>query len=394
MADAAITLAREFSTVFHDAGAMLFFFALPLLYPITYTLIYNPEIVEDLPIVVVDQSQTADSRELIRKLDATQSMKVYTQAVNLDQARNLMFDGKANAIFVIPADYSRSLGRLEQATIPVYCDMSLLLRYRAILSSMTEIQLELVSELTARRAGTYGLTTLSSSTMPIESEAHMMGDPTQGFASFIMPGIVVLILQQSMLLGISLIGGSRRERLGIGPYRDIPGRRPGVSATVIGRALCYVLLYIPLTIYILHWIPELFNLPHYGSAIDGMLLIFPMLVATAFLGQAIVAFTRAREIPFLLVVFSSVIFLFLSGLTWPRYAMPDVWRWIGDLVPATWGIEGFIRINSNAATLSQTATPYHALWILAGVYFVCALAVTALIRRHSPLPKLTPRPES
>ena len=159
-------MAREYRVIFHDAGVMLFFFFLPIVYPLIYTLIYNPEIVEDMPIVVVDQSQTADSRQLIRMLDATQSMKVYTQAVTLDEARNMMFAGEANAIFVIPADYSRQLGRMEPATIPVYCDMSLLLRYRAILSSMTDIQLQLVSELTAERVNTYGLGSLVSGTMP------------------------------------------------------------------------------------------------------------------------------------------------------------------------------------------------------------------------------------
>lgn len=378
-------MAREYRVIFHDAGVMLFFFFLPIVYPLIYTLIYNPEIVEDMPIVVVDQSQTADSRQLIRMLDATQSMKVYTQAVTLDEARNMMYAGEANAIFVIPADYSGQLGRMEPATIPVYCDMSLLLRYRAILSSMTDIQLQLVSELTAERVNTYGLGSLVSGTMPIESNSNMMGDPTQGFASFIIPGIVVLILQQSMLLGITLIGGSRRERLNFGPYKNYPQVVPGVTVTVLGRALAYVILYIPLCFYILDWVPRIFSLPHYGSILDALLFIFPMLLATAFLGQAIVAFTKEREIPFLLVVFSSVIFLFLSGLTWPRYAMPDVWKWVGDLVPATWGVEGFIRINNNAATLAETSTPYHALWILTGVYFLAALLITYLLRRREPL---------
>ena len=55
-----VTMAREYRVIFHDAGVMLFFFFLPIVYPLIYTLIYNPEIVEDMPIVVVDQSQTAD----------------------------------------------------------------------------------------------------------------------------------------------------------------------------------------------------------------------------------------------------------------------------------------------------------------------------------------------
>ena len=74
----------------------------------------------------------------------------------------------------------------------------------------------------------------------------------------------------------------------------------------------------------------------------------------------------------LVVVFTSVVFLFLSGLTWPRYAMNGFWRLVGDLIPATWGVEGFIVMNSNGAQLAQESHPYSMLWILAAIYFVMA----------------------
>lgn len=64
---------REFRLVFGDAGVLLFFFGLPLLYPIVYTLIYNPEIASDIPVAVVDECRTAQSRELTRAADATQA---------------------------------------------------------------------------------------------------------------------------------------------------------------------------------------------------------------------------------------------------------------------------------------------------------------------------------
>lgn len=381
LGNAATAMTAEFHAVFHDVGVLLFFFALPLLYPATYTLIYNPEIVTDMPVAIVDRSQTAASRDLIRRLDATQAMKVYTQSTTLDEARNLMFDHKVNAIFVIPEDYSRKIGRMEQAHVEAYCDMSLLLRFRSIFAACTDVQIDLVQQITAERAGIYGLPS-SSVTMPIQSYQHMMGDPTQGFASFIMPGIIILILQQSMLLGITLLGGTRRERrLRYGGYDPVEGEFRGHSAVVFGRAMCYVLCYLPMAIYVLHWIPEIFALPHFGDFTTAFIFIFPLLLATAFLGQASVFFTRQREMCFMLVVFSSLVFLFLSGLTWPRYAMADIWRWCGDLVPATWGVEGFIRINNNAATLSENATPYIALWVLAAVYYLCAIAVSRYYAR-------------
>lgn len=121
-------------------------------------------------------------------------------------------------------------------------------------------------------------------------------------------------------------------------------------------------------------------MPHQGNPVDYFLFIFPMLLATAFLGQIIASFMKERESAFIVLVFSSVIFLFLSGLTWPRYAMSDLWIAIGNCIPAVWGVEGFIRINSNAASLDDVSTAYSALWILAAIYLIIACAVTKFIK--------------
>jgi len=375
--DMAVAMAREFNAVFHDMGVMIFFFMLPLMYPLVYTLIYNPEIVTDMPVVIVDQSQTVASRDLIRRIDATQSMKVLTQSADFSEARDLFDRHEVNAIFVIPQDYSRKIGRMEQATVSVYCDMSLLLRYRAILLSLSDVQLNLISDITADRSASLGMSS-DGSVMPVRVNDHFTGDPTQGFASFVIPGIVILILQQSMLLGICMLGGTRRERRHntlrrVDMLFTPPGYRLSLTATVIGRALCYFFCYLPLTLYIVHWVPAIFSLPQYGNLTDIVPFIAPLLLATAFLGQFLTYFVRERETGFVLVVFSSVVLLFLSGLTWPRYAMPSYWQWIADIVPSTWGVEGFIRINNNGATLAEVSRPYAMMWLLTAVYFLCAI---------------------
>ncbi len=373
--DVGRVIGDETLTVVRDGGVLLFFFALPLFYPIVYTLIYDPEIVTDLPVAVVDRSCSVASRDLIRKIDATQSMAVTAQAVDESEARRMLYSHEVTAYFVIDEDYARRLGRMEPAHVGVVCDMSLLLRYRAILSSLTEIQLDLVGEVTAERAASLGVSS-SGSAMPVTSNQHIMGDPTQGFASFVMPGIFVMILQQSMLLGIALLGGSRREGL----VRSLSS--VGVVASVVGRALTYVLMYLPVTVYITMWVPEFFALPHEAQVSDVLLFMAPLLLGVAFLGQALSGFMRRRETCFVAMVFTSVIFLFLSGLSWPRYAMPAFWQRLGDLLPSTWGVEGFIRMNNNGAGMGDVSRELTAMWILTGVYMAVAIIIAKVNRRR------------
>lgn len=381
--ETAIVFRAEMSAVFSDVGVMIFFFLLPLAYPVVYSLIYNPEVTRDMPVAVVDDSRTALSREFIRHADATEAMKICGYASSIEEAKEWMAEKKCFGVFYIPSDYARKLGRAEQPQIQFYSDMTLLLRYRTFLQSLTDLQIATGAELREMALADLGLPaqTATASSQSIGNAGFPLGDTQQGFASFIIPGIVVLILQQSMLLGIVMLGGTRAERrrkisLGTTDYSTLSTLDTySPSAQIWGRTLCYTLLYLPISIYILHYILVFFNYPHQGLILDYFLLMLPMLLASAMLGQSLTALASERESAFIIVVFTSVAFLFLSGLTWPRYAMPGIFSMMGDIVPCTWGLEGFVRINSNGAKLALESRPFYWMWGLTAAYTILAYLV-------------------
>lgn len=373
---------RELNLSLTDIGALIFFILLPLVYPIVYTVIYNPEVAREIPVAVVDNSRSASSREFVRMVDATESMHVIGYAANMEEARRWKDSKDCYGILLIPESYGRDLGRGEQANITFYSDMSLLLRYRSMLMSMTNLQLAAGSKIRTELMGSAGLSSFNMSS-PVENQSFMLGDTEQGFASFIIPGIIILILQQSMILGITLLGGTSYERrLRNGGY-DPLAVNASPSSTVIGRMLCYVLIYLPMTLYVLHYIPVFFSLPHVGSPLHYIPFVLPMLIASAFLGMTLQFMVKEREMSFMVVVFTSVVFLFLSGLTWPRYAMSWFWTGLGDMIPAVWGMEGFIRINSNNATIFDNSHPYIMMWVLSLFYFFTAILVTRFTARSA-----------
>ena len=101
---------NEFRRIFGDIGVMLFFIALPLAYPIAYTLIYNPEVVRKLPVAVVDNSLTPQSRDLVRKASASPSIEIYSYCPNMADARKLMAEHKVFGVMEITKDYARNIG--------------------------------------------------------------------------------------------------------------------------------------------------------------------------------------------------------------------------------------------------------------------------------------------
>lgn len=375
--------AQQFRLVLKDAGVLIFFLALPLAYPVVYTLIYNPEVIREIPVAIVDNSRTADSRHLARMIDATEYADVKGYAASLDEARRWAMERKVYAVIVIPEDYASNLGRQQQSVVPIYCDMGLMIRYRNLLFALTDVTLELGAELRTEAIDNINGAWLvaGAAEKSVDTQSFMLGNPTQGFASFIIPGLVILILQQSLILGVLMLSGGSDERRRLNRGNDPMLPRGPMTASVLGRTLCLLAIYAPLTVYILHYVPMMFHLPMYGSPWQYLPLALPFLTASALLGLCLRPFVSERESSFLVFVFTSVLFLFLTGITWPRSAMSPLWHTVSSAIPATWGMQGFIGISSNAGTLSIAGEAYKMLWILSGFYFVIAVCVEKLCNR-------------
>lgn len=370
---------REFRVVFRDQGLVIFFLFLPIAYPIIYSLIYNPELVRDVPLVIVDHDRTQLSREFARKMDATQEVWVKGYAADIPEARRALAGRDCFAILEIPKDFERNTVRLEQANVILYTDMTLMLRYKSFLMAATNVSQEMGAEIQQKNLNTDLPVSISvNDPMPVKNIS--MGDITGGFDSFVMPGVLVLILHQCIILAIGMAGGAKREPrrlLGYVSYNE----ESSVLMTMLGQMLCFITIMIVPMIFLIHYVPMIFAFPMAGNTWQIFAFLFPMVIACICMGYCFQCIVLERESVFVLWVITSVIFLFLSGLTWPRFAMPPFWKGVSDCIPATWGVEGFIRMNSNGASLSQVSTEYIALWILAGVFFVLAYILQRFVMR-------------
>lgn len=213
---------REFKLVMHDPGIILFFLFLPIAYPVIYSLIYNPELVRDIRMVVVDHDRSSLSRELVRNLDATQEAWVIGYAADLPEARRAMDSHKSYAILEIPEGFGRAIGRGEQGEAALFCESSLLLRYRSFLVASTNVAQEMGSKILTEKIDNIAplaTTVVSGDLMPIEN--HSMGNIEGGFDSFIMPGVLILILHQSIILAAGMAGGAKRERPSLTGYNGV-----------------------------------------------------------------------------------------------------------------------------------------------------------------------------
>ena len=367
--------AKELKSVFKDQGVLIFFILVPLAYPLVYAFIYTEEVVRDVPVAVVDNNRSSRSREFIRMVDATPDVKIQSYCADMEEAQNLIEEGRVYGIIYIPEEFARNISQGKQTSVSIFSDMSGLLYYKALLMATTNVSLDMNKNIKIERMGNTTSRQDEIGTAPIEYEDISLFNPQNGFASFLIPAVLMLIIQQTLLLGIGLSAGTARETNRFQDLVPLSRKYNGTLRIVLGKSLAYFLIYAIVSVYVLCAVPKMFSLVQLPDPLTLMLFIFPYLLACIFFAMTCSIFIHHRESCMMIYVFTSVPLLFISGISWPGAAIPDFWKVVSWIFPSTFGINGFVRINSMGATLSDVFPEFRALWLHTGIYFITTCIV-------------------
>ncbi len=366
---------KELKAVFKDQGVLIFFLLVPLAYPLLYAFIYTGEVVREVPAAVVDMNKSTLSREFIRKVDATPDVKIQSHCADMEEAKLLLKESKVYGVIYIPESFSSDITKGIQTQVTLYCDMSGMLYYKAILTASTEVSLKMNKAIKAKRAGNTTNRQDEISATPITYEAVNLFNPQAGYASFLLPAVLILIIQQTLLLGVGLSAGTARENNRFRDLVPLSRQYQGTLRIVFGKSSAYFIIYAIVSAYILCVVPKIFSLVQIAQAGTLAAFILPYVLSCIFFAMTCSIFIHHREACMMIYVFTSVPLLFISGVSWPGSAIPEFWRVISWLFPSTFGINGYIAINSMGATLDQVLPEFRALWIQTGVYFLTTCIV-------------------
>ena len=214
------------------------------------------------------------------------------------------------------------------------------------------------------------------STRPLDFDEVPIFNNTGGYGNFILPGVLVLILQQVLLLGIGMSMGTSMEEKRLQRISGMLAKPFGLGRIMIGRTLALFGFFTLIGTYVLLAVPKMFNFVHILHGSDFALFLVPYLLACIFFAYTFSFFVRQRENVMLLVVFTSVPFLFMSGVSWPKSNIPEAWSYVSYLIPSTFGIQGFVKMNTMGAVFSDIIPEVKALWIQTIIYFCTACAAS------------------
>lgn len=368
---------REFLAISTSYSVLLVLMGGIFMYGLLYNYMYAPNIVTDVPVAIVDNSRSELSRNFIRWLDATPQAEIYNQAIDYHEAKEWMKAGKVQGILYLPYDFEERVFRGDEAIFSLYATTDAFLYFEALQGATSSVMLDINDKYRMDGAvflPSQGLLAVAMA-QPVSVEGTALYNYTEGYGSYLIPAVMMIIIFQTLLMVIGMVTGDEYSNNGIRAY--IPfGYTWGTSIRiVVGKTFVYCSMYAVFAFFLLGLLPYFFSIPNIGNGLYIILMLIPYLISTSFMGLAASRYFTDSEAPLLMIAFFSVGLIFLSGVSYPIELMPWYWKIVHYILPAAPGTLAFVKLNSMGANMSDIKPEYITLWIQTIVYFVLSIWV-------------------
>jgi ABC-2 type transport system permease protein len=309
-----------------------------VLYGFYYPAAYKVQTVLKLPVAVADLDHSPLSRSLLRHLDATREMNIIVQTASAADAQSLLAKDKVDGVVVLDQGLEASILKGTPGGVAAYLKGAYLVRSRflgqalagAVQGSIGEVLAPLLSP---ARAETDSIATIE----------RPLYNTTGGYGDYTVPGVASVILQATLLFGVAMFMGLIRENAA---WHIKPAAFFGLWAafTVLGTLT---------SLFFFGFVLWFQDYPR-GGNLPGLFLCTPVFCASvSALGLLIGSFFERHERSMQILAGTSIPIFFLSGLSWPAFAMPHLVAIFAALVPSTTAVPLFVKLNSMGASLRE-----------------------------------------
>ena len=364
---------EEFSTIFTDSGALLLVVFATMIYTIIYSIAYGREVVDNVVVAVVDDDNTPSSRKFINGLKAGPNTRVGYEVSNMNDAKRLFYQRDVYGIVYIPDGYEHDIESGAQADVILIMDGSHLLIYRQVLQQAVAEILTTGAQVKMRRLVDRGTNAASIGSIvePIDLNTHILYNPSLGYGSFVMPSIMIVVMQQTIIIGLAMVGVRRRRE----KFCSVRISTLDAVRSVIAKILVYCIIYAVNLTVILGVVWPLFGFPYAGNTMQVIVLLLLYLIAISGLGLAVSHLFVRREAPLMLLLWSSVPVLLLAGVSYPKEAFPEWLSQAGRLLPSSSAVNAYVGVGTMGASLRDVSGDVLTLVLLAILYTSLAVIV-------------------
>ena len=314
---------KEFIQMRRDRLTLMIMVGLPVIQLLMFGYAIQTD-VKHLPTVVLDESRTPESRDLIAAFENTGNFRIVDHVDGRPALDRAIAQGDAQAGIVVPYDYARLLGRGTTATLQVIVDAADPLASQAAINAATSVAGVRNLLILARAAG--------RASAPLEARVRPRYNPGLRSPNYIVPGLVGVILTITMVLVTAMAIVRERERGTLEQLIVTPITKTelmlGKIAPYVGVGLIQMTAVLVLGRYV-------FDVPLTGNVLLLYLIALIFVVASLSFGLFVSTLVRTQQQAMQLSFFFVLPNILLSGFMFPRQAMPQLFQWVGLLLPLT-----------------------------------------------------------
>ena len=330
-----------------DKGVLLLIAIAPVIYGFFYPWPYAQETVTRVPVAVVDLDHSNLSRQITRFADASPRIEVRMVIGDERLAQQALWRGEIEGYAVLPRDLKRQVLRGSTAVVTVKTNGSYALLNKAVLSGFAEAIGTVSAGVEIKKLQVSGQSAQQAQAgrHPIGTQMVALFNPTEGYGSYVVPAVALLIIQQTLLMGVGMLVGLWAET----------GQHRADAATWMGRILGFSSVgYLSGLFYfgLVFWIHDF---PRGANMTGALVLLAVYIPAICTLGALLGVWFGNRERALQVLLFTALPMAFLSGFSWPAEALPELLQALRWLFPSTAGIQAALRLNQMGAPLVDVA---------------------------------------
>jgi ABC-2 type transport system permease protein len=336
---------RELGIIFRDHSIILTVLIAPILYAFFLGSIYLYKDANQISFAVVDMDRTQTTRQLYQFMDSAQKIKMIGTLGSYEEGVDRLYKMEINGFIYFPKGFEDDIKSLAGTDVKLYLNTTRFMPSNDLNNSVQEILLTYGAGVRLRYFEAKGMTQKTAIEMvePLSAEVHPIFNTTNCYGNFLLPGLFLLILQQTLLIGFgeSIAKENKKDRFSA-LFASGKNKLFGMLA---GKMGFYALLYVAYFLFFFAVVFHAFEIPISGNLIAvsvmSMLFLFSVLFYTLF----IASFFRSQKRYMEIMAFTSYPLFLICGYSWPISAMPLPIKWLSGLIPTTPFFNGFIKLS-------------------------------------------------
>jgi ABC-2 type transport system permease protein len=314
---------------------------------------------------------------LLRTGLAVKRLKMFRMVTpDLRQALDLLWRNEIAGTLFIPSGFSDKVLTGRKADVEVAGNGLYMMLNRSAVNGLSEAVGAVSAGVEVKRLGanTPSPDQALAQRQPVAVNSVPVFNVREGYGAYIVPGVVVLIMQQTLLMAIALMFGTWFERDGLPVSADLH--------SYFGMLSAYASVAVLNCLYFFGFVLWWQDYPRGGNFAGMLVFILLYSYTVAAFGMMLGMLFRTRERSAQLLLATSLPVMFLAGLAWPVEALPPALQFFRWLIPSTAGIQGFIALNQLGANLSEVSIEAAALALLLLVSVIAGTRKWKTVRRQ------------